>query len=54
MSRGIKKRTKTYNMRIDKDEHLKIQELKKEYNMSVFFREALNKLYDKHIVKEKS
>ena len=39
-------------MRIDADEYLKLQELKKEHNLSEIFRNALNEFYEEHFEKK--
>lgn len=52
--RTLEKKTKNYGVRLTETEHKKLMEIKKRYNLSVFFRTALDEFYEEHIVKEKS
>ncbi len=52
--RTIGKKIHNYNVRLDKTDWNKLQAIKKEHNLSVVFRNALDDFYQEHIVKDKT
>jgi len=51
--RALEKRTENYSVRLTPTEHKKLMAIKKRYNLSVFFREALEKFYQENITRIK-
>ena len=53
IKRTIQKKLRTYSVRLDETEHAKLMEIKKDYNLSVVFRNALNDFYEENIASKK-
>ena len=49
IDKGILKKRYNYNLLLDKNDWLKLQELKRDYNLAVIFRKALREFYEENI-----
>ena len=50
----LEKKNRGYSVRLTETEHKKLMAIKKRYNLSVFFRKALDEFYQENIANKES